>query len=205
MEGSLEKVIGEGVPGYGPPENYFSPPEELTVPDDIKVDSSVLSPDDFYEEALKKVDEVGPSLIKTYEKKGDEREVKVLEGKEGVKQLFNDELRVGETIHLIGSPRRSEEMLKYFLPGYTRRRVEQEIEIKGVFEEGMREEVDKWDLIEDRYLPGDHESKVNISIYGDNVGVVFWVNNPLVIIIRDSAAAESFMDYFRMVWDSAEE
>lgn len=150
------------------------------------------------------LDDAMPQLMKQFNEEDTEREVKVLEGKEGIKQLFNDELREGETIHLIGSPEESEEMLEYFLPSWTERRQEKDIEIKGIFENSMRGLVGDHPPIEPRFLPEDYESRVSIAIYGRKVGIIFWVENPLVIMIQDREAADSFMNYFQMVWESAE-
>ncbi len=152
-----------------------------------------------------KLDNVMPELERKFEQHSKEREVKVFEGKEGIKKLFNDELRAeNDTIHLIGSPQESEELLKYFLPTWTEKRVEKNIKIKGVFEDSMRGEVGEHGELEARFLPEDENSNVSIAVYGDKVGITFWINNPLVLMIEDSEAADSFMSYFRMIWESAE-
>jgi len=155
-------------------------------------------------ELEKSVENILPKLIAKYNfKSKEEREVKILEGKEGIKQLFNDELREGKEIYLIGTPKESEEILKYFLPSWTKRRVSNKIKIKGIFENKMKKILNKRKDIECRFLPEDYQSNVSISIYGEKVGIVFWIEDPLVIMIKDAEASESFMNYFKMVWDSA--
>jgi len=117
-----------------------------------------------------------------------------------------DELReADDTIYVIGSPEESEELLEYFLPTWTDRRVEKGIKIKGVFEDGMRGMVGEHGELADRYLPEGHTSDVSICIYGNKAGIIFWIDNPLVIMIDDADAADSFMSYFDLVWDAAEE
>lgn len=157
------------------------------------------------EELEQKVDEVLPELLTHFNAEQSEREVKVLQGKEGIKHLFNDELREGDTIHLIGSPAASEDILQYFLPSWTKKRVREEITIRGVFEHRMRDMVGEHGLLEDRYLPEGYTSNVSMCIYGDRVGIIFWIDNPLVIMIHDEQAAESFLNYWELVWDAAEE
>lgn len=157
------------------------------------------------QELENRVDAVLPDLLAHFNAEASDREVRVLQGKEGIKQLFNDELREGETIHLIGSPEESEDILKYFLPNWTKKRQEHSIKIKGVFEHRMRGMVGEHPPIEHRYLPEDYKSNVSIAVYGNKVGIVFWIENPLVIMIEDEQAANSFMGYFNMVWESAEE
>lgn len=151
------------------------------------------------------VQDLLPELMTHFEAETDDREVRVLEGKDAIKQLFNDQLRkADDTIYLMGSPRESEELLKYFLPSWTERRRDKGITIKGVFEHRMRDEVGEHGPIEDRYLPEDHDSTVSISIYGDTVGIIFWIDHPLVIMIDDPDAAQSFMSYFQLMWEAAE-
>lgn len=155
-------------------------------------------------ELEKKLEKTLPKLIGKYKgNKKEGREVKILEGKEGIKTLFNDELGEGEKIYLIGTPKESEEILKYFLPGYTRRRKKKEIKIKGIFEYQMKKMVGKKKNIEARFLPKDYKSNVSISIYGNKTGIIFWIEEPLVIMIKDGEAANSFMSYFKLVWESA--
>ncbi|MFB6100187.1 MAG: TrmB family transcriptional regulator [Candidatus Nanohalobium sp.] len=157
------------------------------------------------EEKQRKLEEAMPQLEKYYDSSTDERDVKVMEGKEGVKQLFNDEVRVGETIYLLGSAVESEEMLEYFLPTWTEKRQEKGVKIKGVFENQMRGQVGEHEPIECRFLPEGYDSKVSITIYGEKVGIVFWIPNPLVILIEDGKAAESFKNYFDLVWENSKD
>jgi len=145
-----------------------------------------------------------PRLERYYEEKKEERRIRVLSGKEGIKALFRDELEEGKTIHLIGTPKYSEEILKYFLPSFTSERVRKGILIKGIFDSDMREEVSKYRLIEARFLPEGWLSPVNISIYGEKIGIIFWLRKPMVIMIEDKDAASSFLRYFKMLWKTAE-
>lgn len=154
----------------------------------------------------RQMQDVLPDLMTHFNAETDEREVRVLEGKDAIKQLFNDELReADDTIYVIGSPAESEDILKYFLPSWTEKRRDKDITIKGVFEHEMRGMVGEHGPIEDRYLPEGHDSSVSMSIYGDKVGILFWIDNPLVIMIDDPDAAESFMGYFQLMWEAAEE
>lgn len=68
----------------------------------------------------------------------------------------------------------------------------------------MKDLVGEHPPIEPRFLPEGYDSSVSIAIYGKKVGIIFWVENPLVIMIQDREAAESFMNYFGMVWENAE-
>lgn len=156
-------------------------------------------------ELEEKLDTFLPDLMTHFTAEKDDREVRVLQGKDAIKQLFNDQLReADDTIHLMGSPEESEDILEYFLPSWTKQRQEEGIEIRGVFEHRMKGEVGSHPPIETRFLPPGHDSKVSISIYGEKVGIIFWIQDPLVIMIEDAEAAASFMSYFDLMWAGAE-
>lgn len=157
------------------------------------------------DELEQKVSEVMPELLRSFSQQ-DGRNVRILEGKEGIKQLFNDQLRQeDEEILLMGSPIESEQLLEHFLPSWTKKRKDQDVKLKGVFENEMRGMVGQQGApTEARFLKPDQESKVSISIYGQKVGIVFWIREPLVIMIEDAEAAESFTSYFTMMWAGAE-
>ena len=159
---------------------------------------------EYLNELEKQVEKMLPSLISKYNSRHEKnREVKILEGKEGIKQLFNDELREGKEIYLIGTPKESENILKYFLISWTRKRKNKKMKIKGIFESDMKKSISKRKNIESKFLPEGYKSNVSISIYGKKIGIVFWIKDPLVIMIEDEEAAKSFMNYFKMVWKSA--
>jgi sugar-specific transcriptional regulator TrmB len=158
------------------------------------------------EELEREIKDVMPDLMSQFNASSDDREVKIFEGKSGIKQLFNDELRhADDTIYIIGSPIEAKELLENFLPSWSKRRDELGIKIKGVFEHSMRGDLGDRAPTEARFLPEGKKSKVSIAIYGDKAGIVFWIDDPLVIMIDDPDAAASFTSYFRMVWQSAVE
>lgn len=155
----------------------------------------------------KEVESIIPQLMKQFQNSSSEREIRVLEGKDGIKQLFEDQLRESEgEIKIIGSPIEAEDLLEHFLPTWTKRRAEKDIDIEGVFEHEMRGMIGNREATTNaRFLPEGHKSNVSISIYGDRAGIIFWLENPLVILIEDREAAESFESYFKLVWEAAEE
>jgi len=133
-----------------------------------------------------------------------EKEVKVLMGKRAVKRLFYHEVEVGETVHLIGTPLKSEEYLDTFLPKFTRKRKEAEVPIKAVYPREMKGEVGKYPLLEARYIEKEKGTPVSTAVYGDNVGIVLWIEKPLVIMIKSEEVSRSLKNYFDLIWKAAE-
>lgn len=197
----MQNLIDQGLASYIDKENkrVYKPTDPSRLKDIIEDQRKEL--DDLETQ----IDEQMDDLQSQYTENRDERDVMVMEGKQGIKQLFNEEIRAEETIYVIGSPIESEEVLEHFLPSWTKQRAEKGIELEGVFEHEMRGKVGQRAPVEDRYLPDGQKSKVSISMFGDTVGIIFWIDDPLVIMIEDQDAAESFMSYFDLIWDAAEE
>jgi len=42
-----------------------------------------------------------------------------------------------------------------------------------------------------------------MAVYGDKVGITFWLKDPLVIMINDQQAAQSFHNYFKIIWKNS--
>lgn len=197
----MQKLIDTGLASYIDTDNkrVYKPTDPSRLKDMIEDQRNELN------SLENQLDEEMDDLKAQYHEDQDEREVRIMEGKEGIKQLFNEELREKETIYVIGSPIESEDVLEHFLPSWTKQRAEKDIPLEGVFEHEMRGEVGQRAPLEDRYLPEGQKSKVSISMFGDTVGIIFWIDDPLVIMIDDPDAAESFMSYYDLIWDAANE
>ncbi|MDY6770510.1 MAG: helix-turn-helix domain-containing protein [Candidatus Nanohaloarchaea archaeon] len=196
----FEALVDKGIVSYVDKENkrVYKPTDPQRLEELIEDRRQELK------DLEQQVDEILPQLMRQYNSDESDREVKILEGKGGLKQLFNDELRQEEKIYLIGSPIEAEDLLEHFLPSWSKRRAEKGIEMKGVFEHEMRGQVGERAPVEDRYLPEGKKSNVSVAIYGDTVGITFWIQEPLVIMIKDQDAADSFMSYFELAWEAAE-
>jgi len=55
-------------------------------------------------------------------------------------------------------------------------------------------------LADIRYLPQNYFGLVATNIWADRVAIIIWRENPACILIKDKDIAESYMNYFRMLW-----
>lgn len=129
--------------------------------------------------------------------------VRVLFGAEGIRRLFEDELHAAEPLYLIGTPRESIELWRSSFSDFAADRVRRETKIKAIAEAGAGEVLADDPLIEARYLPPGHKSRVSISIYGAKAGMIFWVDEPIVLMVNDKAAAGALKTYFDILWARA--
>ena len=57
-----------------------------------------------------------------------------------------------------------------------------------------------------RYFPKtSKETVITTNIYADKVAIILWTDVPEAIIIENKAAAESYRDYFEILWKHARE
>jgi hypothetical protein len=65
------------------------------------------------------------------------------------------------------------------------------------------EEVKKLKMTEVRILPKEYMTPTHISIVGDKVGIILWSEQPLGILIESKEIADSFRNYFALLWKIA--
>jgi sugar-specific transcriptional regulator TrmB len=54
-----------------------------------------------------------------------------------------------------------------------------------------------------RYFSAFHPTTSSINIFGDNVGIIIWATEPILIHIKSSEVATSYRHYFEEMWASA--
>lgn len=145
-----------------------------------------------------------PKLIEAANKKRENVNAELLFGKEGIKAMYLDEIESGQTIYVICTTiGMTEELLKYFLPRFTKERVKRKIKMKILASEKSRNFLDKYELVETRFLPEEYISPASITIYADKIGMVLWSNEPVTVLITNREVAENFRRYFELMWGFA--
>jgi len=128
--------------------------------------------------------------------------VRVYEGKEGVKILFQEMLRAGELLFFGGSYR-SYDVLKWEMPHYEKLIKKMKFPIRGIAHErfavhpGIR-----FPSSEIRFLE-DVKSDATTTIFGDSVGIHVLLERPLVIIIKNKIISQGYRNYFEFMWKHA--
>lgn len=54
-----------------------------------------------------------------------------------------------------------------------------------------------------KYLPENELNPAVVHIYGDSVLTVLWSETPVAFLIRSAGVAESFRNYFNLLWKQA--
>ena len=197
----LENLLKKGLVSYVIKSNkkYFSALDPNNLIEVLKNQT---------EEKERLVKEALPELLALKSKKLEEKaKVEVYEGKEGVKTLFNDVLRVGKEFLCFGSTGISPELIPYELSRFHKERIKRKISWRVIYnndKSGRKrgQETSKWKYTRVKYM--EKTSPTTTYYYGDKVAIVLWIKERLLaIMIEDEVIANSFKEFFEVLWKNA--
>ncbi len=196
----LERLIELGLISYSIKDNkkYFSAanPKELVR---------------ILKEKEKIILDIVPSLENLQKIKGRKRpKVEIYEGKEGMKTVMNDILRLDIKEFLsYGSSRSSYDIIPAFIEDWHKKRVKKKIVMRIIYNDTKeaREKVKKFKgslkLTKYKFMPVKLESPTATLVYGDKVVLQSWTKEPFAVMIEDQQMAENQKKYFEELWKTA--
>jgi len=194
----LERMIDKGIISYVIKNNrkhfYATDPKRLLVYLDEKRAKIELD--------KKNLQEIIPELEKIKPSTGDEQ-VEVFEGKEGLKTILEDILNSKQEVLTYGSEGNFSNIMEFYHYHYMKRLEKLKIKMKVIFNKGDSDEPFDWKSSEVRYLPKDFKTPTETTIYGDNVVIFVFMDNPRAILIKSKAIADSYKKYFNILWRQA--
>jgi len=188
---AIDRLIEKGLVGYIKNNN-------------VKI-YEAANPKQLLEIMKRKEDDVKnimPQLEGIYNQTKEKKETLFYKGKEGIKNIFDDQINEKKEIMIIGASSQAYETLKYYLPHYERARVAKKIKVKILFDNTAKKQKFKIPLSEIRYL-NNSSGPTAINIYSDRVALIIWTEKPYAILIKDSDVAESYKKYFEVMWGAA--
>ncbi len=152
------------------------------------------------------IKKVLPELKDLYKVSKEKKEVVFFKGKQSIKTVFDDQIKENKEILFIGKGVEVNEIVKFYFPRFDSKRLEKSIPIKMIFDEAAKDitAIHKIPLAEIKYLQKWNESTMSTYIYGNNVSIVVWIEEPIAILIRQKEVADGFRNYFNIIWDLAE-
>ncbi len=145
-----------------------------------------------------------PILEAKFFEQKDKQETLFFRGVEGVKTVFEDQLTEGKDIYVIGASHHPKELLKFYLPHYTTKRVKSKIRLHALYAGKKHKEPPPYSTV--RYLPDSFSTLVSTNIYGDKAAIILWLpHDPVAIVIKQPDIARTFKKYFDVLWSVAKE
>jgi len=183
-----EMLIKKGLIGYILKNNrklfQASNPDRLL--EIIKEKEDILSPI---------VQELQQKFTKTKEKE----ETNFYKGKEGLKNIFAEQLDHKEILILGASPK-AYDILQFYFGFYDKERKAKKIKTRII---ASNKEIKRIALSTIKYLPEKYSNPVSINIYGDKTAIILWASEPLAIVIKNKEITEGYKNYFELMWKIA--
>lgn len=164
------------------------------------------------EENKKRIQEVLPDLQKIIASSSEDYNFSIYTGNEGFRTAFRkiiDDCPREGTILVLGFSEQADKnnRLRDFLIKENLRSQKKKQRLRILLDENTRKSLgkdrEKEKYSEVKYLPKGYVSPSAIDIFEDYVYVFLWGDKPAVIRIKNKQIAESFKNYFKVLWSIA--
>ncbi len=182
---TTEMLIKKGLVGYILKNNrrLFQASSPSRIMDIINEKKDLLNP-------------IITTLQQRYSKTKEKEETNFYKGKEGLKTVFEEQLNSKEILILGASPL-AYETLQFYFKWYDKTRKEKKIKTRII---ATDKKIKRIPFAEIRYLPEKYSNPVSVNIYGDKTAIILWASEPLAIVIKNKEIANSYRNYFKLMW-----
>lgn len=170
-----------------------------------------IDPENFFsfiDEKRRKFSEILPELKKRQKKSVKKKFASVYKGVRGIKEVYNIMINAkGKEYNTFGGgPKASEIMGFTWWLNLHKRRVENKLPSRQVFDESVRQggkEIAKNPLTKIRYIDKEFAQFQETIIVGDIVAIAVFSDTPYAFLINDKNVSESYKKYFELLWKIA--
>ncbi len=159
-------------------------------------------------EKQKKIENIISKLEEKRKLPKKEQEANIYEGYKGIKTVFEDilnSLNPGDE-YLVFSATAVPKHFENFIKHWTKTRIKKKIKLKIIYneeEKSMIEQRKKEKLNEIRVLPKEYITPAVVNIYGNKTATILWNKEPLAFVVKNKEYADSFRQYFNLLWKIA--
>jgi len=160
---------------------------------------------EMYEKKKKEMDEVEKNigqLSAVFAQPSKKRDVGLFKGMLGLKSVMKDVLTAKTEILDYGSG-----LFPIAHRSYSRiwesHRIRKKISMRIVTSKSSRGKAPKKRLQTIRYLDMEFKNLSSTFIYDNKVAILMWVEEPLAILIENKEIADSYRNYFEVLWNKA--
>ncbi len=161
---------------------------------------------EFLNQKKERFEEILPELLLKQQFAKAKPDIITFRGIRGIKELLLELLDAGgREHHTFGSTSKSLMLGDEWWVSYHKKRAQKGITAKLMFNESLahwKAEV-KYPKVEVRYTKAGFEPLTETIIRNDKVGIIIWTDKPLGVIIHQKEAAESYEQFFQMMWNGA--
>ncbi len=147
-----------------------------------------------------------PQLKLTHQFVNIKTDAYVYEGTKPIKNILNSFLQKKKQIMVFGVPKEAPKTFRPFLKLYHKRKAVLKIPMRHIYNYEGKERVkalNKMPYNEAKYLPQGFETPSSTHVCGDEVVMIIWGEPILTIQIRNQEMANSYKNYFELLWNIA--
>lgn len=155
----------------------------------------------YLEEKKDTIRTILPELERLTKLPKEETQVELFKGKEGLKTVFQDVLKMKSDYFVMGALGRFENIFKYTLPQFLKK-----VEKLGIKERVLCDEKEKVTRIKTgkyRYLQSDYLFPSSFWVYKNKVAIFIWRLPYFAIVITSEEVANTYRNYFDFFWKLA--
>lgn len=157
---------------------------------------------DIIKEKESSINNILPEMMSLYTKTKEKEETNFYKGKNGLKNVMEDQLEEGTNeIQIIGGSENASEVLEYYFKWFNLKRRKRKIKMKIIFNKRPKKKLPKIPYSETKYLPEKYASPMAINIYRNKVAIILWKKeNPIAIVIKDKEISNGYKKHFELMW-----
>ncbi|MFA6461311.1 MAG: helix-turn-helix domain-containing protein [Candidatus Woesearchaeota archaeon] len=152
-----------------------------------------------------------PGLLSLFNSSKEDQEVEILSGMKGLEIIFREQidlLKPGEVCYVMGGTKgMNEEAVWSFFRKIHILREQKKIKTRMLFNQRQKENTER--LYSSKQFPStstryiEHTSPVAIDVYKDRTVIIISGKKITSIYIKSQEVAQSFLEYFQMMWKTA--
>ena len=161
---------------------------------------------DFINEKKERFEDILPELLLKQKRAKEKPEIVTFRGIRGIKELLLELLEAGgQEHHTFGSTAKSLMLGDTWWVSYHKKRAQKGIKAKLLFNKSHAywKAETKYPKSEIRYTKAGFEPLTETIIRNHKIGIIIWTDKPLGSIIHQKEAAESYDNFFQLMWESA--
>lgn len=159
----------------------------------------------YIEDKRKRIEEILPELLTQQKLAKKKQEAVIYRGLRGLREILNKMLDTdSKEYYSYGGPQRSHDLLgDYTWKIFHNKRISKKITAKLIFHSSLKwwgGELNKKKLTEVRYTKKEFQQLTETIICGNKVGILVYSDNPYGFLIEDQTVADSYREFFNILW-----
>ncbi|MBI3032197.1 hypothetical protein HYY69_01875 [Candidatus Woesearchaeota archaeon] len=134
------------------------------------------------------------------------QEATLYKGKKGLQSITEDVLNTKKELLVFGAEGKLVEVFKHYAEQWHIRRAKLNIIIKIIFNETVKKKKagSPWKKCIMRFTKQE-ATPATTWVYGDKVAIIVWSEQPIATLLQSKEIADSYKEFFKVLWKNAKE